>query len=164
MKIFHTDLQVGLANKLFEISGASLGLEKIRFTEDKIACTIHSELAPHGYYLIGRMAVSIQDSCDRCLIAFGSERDIPFSILLTSNTDLVQNDENDVIFYTDQEEAVDIRPVLAENILVNRPLKRLCTVDCKGLCSSCGCNWNEQDCNCSQGSFDSRWDALKNIK
>ncbi len=149
---------------LFEISGASLGLEDVRFTEDKIACTIHSEHAPHGYFLKGRMAVSIQAFCDRCLIVFGSEKDIPFSILLTSDPDLVHNDENDVIYYTEQEEAVDISPILAENIILNCPLKTLCTVDCKGLCSSCGCNKNEQDCNCTQGSFESRWDALKNIK
>ena len=112
MKIFRSDLHIGLNNKLFEISSASLGLVNVRFTEDKITCIIHSEITAHGYYLKGMMAVSTQESCDRCLIDFGSKREIKFTILLTSDTDLVNNDEQNVIYFNDQEEAVNISPVL----------------------------------------------------
>ena len=161
MKIFRADLQVVLDNKFFEISGESLGLDSVQLTEDKIECTIHSEQASRGYYLKGKMAIAIQNSCDRCLIDFGSKQDIPFSILLTSDRDLISNDEHDVIYYTEQEDAVDISPVLVENILLDRPLKKLCSADCKGLCPTCGCNKNEQECACPNEVPDSRWDVLK---
>ena len=163
MKIFRTDLLVGLNNKLFEISSASLGLDKVSFTEDIITCTIHSEQAPNGYYLKGFMTVSIRESCDRCLIDFNSKQTIEFSILLTSDVTLINNDEHDVIFFTDQDDAVDINPVLAEYVLLDRPLKKLCTDDCNGLCTSCGCNKNEMDCDCTQDTQSSNWEVLKNI-
>ena len=163
MRIFRTDLLIGLNNKLFEISSASLGLDNVQFTEDKISSIIHSEIAAHGYYLKGIMAVSTQESCDRCLIDFDSKREIKFSILLTSDSDLVNNDENNVIYFNDQEEAVDISPVMAENLLLDRPLKKLCIDDCKGLCPFCGCNKNENICACMKETNDSRWEGLKNL-
>jgi uncharacterized protein len=163
MKIFRTDLHIGLNNKLFEISSASLGLVNVRFTEDKITCIIHSEITAHGYYLKGMMAVSTQESCDRCLIDFGSKREIKFTILLTSDTDLVNNDEQNVIYFNDQVEIVDISPVMAENLLLDRPLKKLCIDDCKGLCPCCGCNKNEKNCACTTEINDSRWKVLKNL-
>ncbi|MBC8322352.1 MAG: DUF177 domain-containing protein [Candidatus Marinimicrobia bacterium] len=163
MKIFRTDLHIGLNNKLFEISSGSLGLDKVSFSEDKITCTIHSEQAPNGYYLKGLMTVSIRESCDRCLIDFNSKQKIEFSILLTSDVKLIKNDEHDVIFFTDQDDAIEIDPVLAEYILLDRPLKKLCTEDCKGLCTSCGCNKNEIDCDCKQETQSSSREVLKNI-
>lgn len=163
MKIFRTDLLIGLNNKLFEISSASLGLDNVQFTKDKIASIIHSEIAAHGYYLKGMMKVSTQESCDRCLIDFDSKREIKFSILLTSDSNLVNNDENNVIFFNDQEEAIDISPVMAENLLLDRPLKKLCIDDCKGLCPLCGCNKNDNNCACTKETNDSRWEVLKNL-
>jgi len=148
MKIFRTDLHVGLNKKLFEISSSSLELDNIQFSEEKIKVTIHSEDVSHGYYMKGLMAVSTLNVCDRCLIDYYLSQDIKFSILLTNNRELINSDEHDVIFFTDQEESVDISSILAENIQLNQPFKNVCSNDCKGLCSSCGCNKNIQECSC----------------
>ena len=152
MKIFRTYLHIGLNKKLFEISSTSLGLDNVQFSEHTITVAIHSESVSHGYYLKGFMAVSTQNVCDRCLIDFDFNHKIKFSILLTNKTDLVNNDEHNVIFFTNQEESVDIGPVLAENISLNQPFKKLCFDDCKGLCSSCGCNKNKQNCSCKKST------------
>ncbi len=37
---------------------------------------------------------------------------------------------------------------IREEILLNFPLKSLCSSDCKGLCPSCGRNLNWKKCNC----------------
>lgn len=163
MKIFRTDLQVGLNNKLFEISSTTLGLDKINFTEDKFTCSIHSERTSRGYYLKGKMALATRDCCDRCLIDFDVKSNVEFSILLTSDPELVTNDEHEVIFFNEQEEAVDISPIMAEYIMLDRPLKMLCTADCKGLCPGCGCNKNEDDCTCTSAANDTRWEVLKDL-
>ncbi len=163
MKIFRADLEVGLKDKLFDISSESLKLDEVRFSEKTFPCTIHSDAASHGYYLKGNMDVSTLEECDRCLSEFSSDRNINFSILLTSDSKLVNNDEHDIIFFTEQDDSVDISPVLAEYIQLDRPLKELCSDECKGLCPSCGCNLNEKDCLCTNDTADPRWDILKKI-
>lgn len=163
MKIYRADLEIGLDNTFFEIPGASLEMDNVHFAEDKLTCTIHSEYAAHGYFLKGSMDVVTIEMCDRCLADFQAEAEVRFSILLTNDPDLVNNDEHDILFFNEQSESVDIGPALAEYIALDRPLKALCIADCKGLCPSCGCNKNEQDCNCTNDTTDPRWDVLKKI-
>jgi len=163
VKIFRADLEVGLKDKLFDIASESLGMDDIHFSENTFPCTIHSEKTTHGYYLKGKLDISMLDECDRCLSKFQSEREIDFLILLTSDDDLVNNDEHDIIYFTEQDNAVNIAPVLSEYILLDRPLKELCTETCKGLCTSCGCDLNADSCSCTNDKTDSRWDALKKI-
>ena len=54
--------------------------------------------------------------------------------------------------------------VVCQELLVNLPLRCLCSPDCKGLCPSCGQNLNEKSCSCEQTATDPRWDALKSIR
>ncbi len=160
MKIFRSELHAGLKNKLFEIPGNSLALENIAFTSDKIVCTLNSEQVHHGFLLHGKMQISTLEQCDRCLIDFEFPQDINMSFLLADNLELISDDQT-VLFYNDQNETVDMGSVISEKILLERPIKHLCKKQCKGLCSSCGCNFNEKDCNCTNELTDDRWDKLR---
>ena len=44
------------------------------------------------------------------------------------------------------------------------PAKILCAETCKGLCPSCGADWNTETCSCRPETPDSPWDALRNIQ
>jgi uncharacterized protein len=45
---------------------------------------------------------------------------------------------------------IDLTEALRQNILMAIPLKTICKPDCKGLCSSCGCDRNIQKCSCEE--------------
>ncbi len=163
MKIFRSELQVGLKKKLFEISSESMEQDSIRFYEDSIKCIISSEYSPHGYYLRGEFNIPFLEKCDRCLVDHKTKHNIDFSILLTDKKELVTNEEFDVVYFTNQQDNIDIAPVLMEYMILDRPAKILCSKDCKGLCLSCGCNLNEENCDCANNKADPRWDSLNKL-
>ncbi len=43
-------------------------------------------------------------------------------------------------------------------------MKVLCKEDCKGLCSICGIDKNETDCNCSVSTNNTVWEPLLKLK
>ena len=43
---------------------------------------------------------------------------------------------------------IDLDPEIREEIILDYPLKPLCTPECKGLCIRCGKNLNEGGCTC----------------
>jgi len=43
---------------------------------------------------------------------------------------------------------IDLNPDIREEILLDYPMKPLCTPNCKGLCLKCGVNLNEKKCGC----------------
>ena len=43
---------------------------------------------------------------------------------------------------------IDLDPVIAEEIIVDFPIKPLCKENCPGLCSKCGRDLNQGKCNC----------------
>ncbi|MFH1190794.1 MAG: DUF177 domain-containing protein [Candidatus Omnitrophota bacterium] len=43
---------------------------------------------------------------------------------------------------------IDLKPNIREEIILDYPIKPLCSLSCKGLCAKCGKNKNEGGCNC----------------
>jgi uncharacterized protein len=57
-------------------------------------------------------------------------------------------------------EHLDTEPLIAEQILLELPMKPLCTPECRGLCPRCGADRNlEPEC-CEEPAGDERWEAL----
>ena len=71
--------------------------------------------------------------CSRCLSEFEwvFNKDIQLSYCLESS---------DVF--------IDLKPNIREEIILDYPIKPLCSLNCKGLCAKCGKNKNEGGCNC----------------
>ena len=45
---------------------------------------------------------------------------------------------------------IDLSPAIAEEIILDFPLKPLCKADCQGLCAKCGKDLNQGKCNCDR--------------
>jgi uncharacterized protein len=58
---------------------------------------------------------------------------------------------------------LELEEILREQVLLQLPMQRVCSEDCKGICPVCGANRNETDCHCETHSADDRWSALKEI-
>ncbi|MCK9604348.1 MAG: DUF177 domain-containing protein [Candidatus Omnitrophica bacterium] len=47
-----------------------------------------------------------------------------------------------------REPKIDLDPDIRDQIILDYPIKPLCSEDCKGLCAKCGKNLNEGGCSC----------------
>ena len=62
---------------------------------------------------------------------------------------MIINGKYEIIYFSDQEDSIDLKNKLLEILFVEIPLKKLCTSLCKDLCSKCGLNLNHKVCSCS---------------
>ncbi len=62
---------------------------------------------------------------------------------------MIINDKYEIIYFLNQENTIDLKNTLLEILLVEIPLKKLCTSLCKDLRSKCGLNLNHKVCSCS---------------
>ena len=80
------------------------------------------------------LSKALRTICSRCL----NEIEIDFQKSLKLNYQVSKS-----------EQVVDLNPEIREEIIVDYPLKPLCSQNCKGLCPKCGKNLNEGDCYCA---------------
>lgn len=75
----------------------------------------------------------IRISCSRCLNEFeaGLKKDIELNYPVTKSV-----------------VSIDLNPDIREEVIVDYPMKPLCSLKCKGLCPKCGKNLNEGGCPC----------------
>lgn len=107
-------------------------------------------------HLKGTLATTYLMQCSRCLARTED------SLKIVIQEDIV-SDSDDKEEYTYDTNVVDLSKILTDNIILNLPLVKLCSADCKGLCYTCGKNLNDGKCNCSSTSTDPRLDVLKNF-
>ena len=61
-------------------------------------------------------------------------------------------------------EHLDTEPLVAEQILLEVPMKPLCSPDCRGLCPRCGADRNVTPNCCEEPAGDDRWEALSALR
>jgi uncharacterized protein len=120
----------------------------------------------------GHVETSLTPVCGRCAEAFETTERIPLHVHLAPHKAMHFQDgevdeelgENDVAFSFYKGETIDLPEILRELILLETPVRRLCSEDCKGLCPRCGQDLNTASCDCHKKTVDPRLEALKNIK
>jgi uncharacterized protein len=117
----------------------------------------------------GKISVNVELSCSRCLerfiLALNPEFDISLSPAqfkdLPAEMELKKEDL-DKEFYDG--EVIDLDAIIQHQIILAMPFYPLCREDCKGLCSHCGINKNQETCQCSDTVFvDPRLSGLKDF-
>jgi len=163
MKLYRSDLENSISNQLFEISTEEFELDSIIFVEKTIFCKISAEPTTGGFHIYGDITAKLLESCDRCLSSYKSQKNIELNIILTNNDDLLNEKNIDIIQFLDSEDFVSLSPLIRDLILLENPIKKLCSKECKGLCANCGTNFNKKDCECEISIEDNRWIELKKL-
>lgn len=164
MKIYRTELDSGIDHKLFDINAEQFSLDEIEFYSNVIQGSLSVDNMSNGFHIKGKLEVPYELLCDRCLTQYNELKVIKFNFILTDDNELNYDESDDVIRFPDSENEFDLNPLFQELILLGIQMKKICKDDCKGLCSSCGTNLNENGCNCSKTIDTSPWDAIKNLK
>ena len=120
-----------------------------------------------GLLVDGRVDLTLQLECNRCLKVFEQPMHITFEEQFYPTVDVVSGlplapfDEED-IFPIDAHHELDLTEAIRQNALTALPMVTLCQEDCKGLCSQCGHDLNPGPCECKP-VVDARLSVLEKL-
>lgn len=113
----------------------------------------------------GELDIDVEQSCSRCLSPVGQHLTIPFHETFVKGEEQEleesedeEQDEEDVLYVS--EDRFELKPYLAESVLMALPFIPLCSENCQGLCPVCGTNRNEKACECKAEKVDPRLAGL----
>lgn len=92
--------------------------------------------------------------CSRCLKNFA------YNFNLNCNDDISLNDLDEEIVL-DSDQNLIFTDYIKNCIVVSIPQKKLCDVNCLGLCQNCGINLNDKICECYDGEIDNAFAQLR---
>ena len=110
------------------------------------------------FLIEGETAMTLEIPCDRCLTPVMVEIPLVISKEYEKNPDDEFEDENLIVGYN-----LDAEQLIYCEILVNWPMKTLCTEACKGICKKCGANLNHSSCTCDTVELDPRMAKIRDI-
>ncbi|MBI4688861.1 MAG: DUF177 domain-containing protein [Nitrospirae bacterium] len=116
----------------------------------------------------GEITAEAELECGRCLKNFTAGVNVPVNVMYhpveelnTENKHEIREDALDLGFYFGDE--FDVPELLKEQIILNIPMKPLCSETCKGICPKCGIDLNVANCSCKEKDVDPRFNALKKL-
>ncbi len=114
------------------------------------------------FSICGNTVISGHMPCDRCL------EDTPVSVEVDIDRSFPVIDDQIVEDIDDplsalSEGVLDVCGLLAEEVLMELPVKVLCNADCKGLCPICGKNRNIVECDCDREVLDPRMQKFLDV-
>lgn len=113
----------------------------------------------------GQASLALMIPCDRCLEPVRVE--LNFDIVRTS--DLKESEpEPESEWDLDEQPYVsgynlDVDQLVCDELILNLPMKVLCSENCKGICNRCGTNLNHETCDCDTRSTDPRMAVIQDI-
>lgn len=134
-----------------------------------ISYTIHLSRSDSLVIVAGRISLKVELTCSRCLerfmLSLNPEFDISLSPAQFQNLPAeveLQKEDLEKEFY--DRDVIDLDAIIQHQIILAMPFYPLCREDCKGLCSHCGINKNQETCHCLDKEFvDSRLSGLKDF-
>lgn len=142
-----------------KVSVSLLSPVKARLRLDKVGSEVLAQ---------GELNTRMELQCSRCLRNFPKDMDMNVNVVYHPVEELgeeekheVREDELDMGFYRDDE--LDIHDLVVEQILLNVPMKPLCSESCRGICPKCGADMNVNPCKCEQKETDPRLAVLKKL-
>jgi uncharacterized protein len=113
----------------------------------------------------GKVIGTVMLQCCRCLEEFSFALSIDLrehALWLSGGPG--EEDEETSPDYLVVDGMLDIEPVLRDAIVLAFPARRICDMECKGLCVTCGANLNLEPCTCEARPIDIRLSPLAELK
>lgn len=119
----------------------------------------------------GMLAAQVMLNCDRCLGRFGFAINSPFNYIIELagtpgnwHVHDIESGSGDFDTIEVDEPVVDIGDLLRQQVILSLPDKILCRTSCRGLCSHCGADMNEEKCGCAAKKSQSPFAVLQTLK
>jgi uncharacterized protein len=107
--------------------------------------------------------------CSRCLESYSFKLDKEFEFVLTPDpstsdrrAEELHRDDLGLSYYAADE--INLKPLIAEQVMLALPTRPLCSENCRGLCGNCGSNLNKETCSCAAERSDPRMAIFRTLK
>jgi len=146
-----------------EMETIEIGSQSFPIVDSELAHIQVEHVKDRELYIQVQGKVSVNIPCDRCLEDVRCDIDLDFE----KRVDLGRTDA-ELIEGLDESNFIDGYHLDADQLIFNGvvsewPMKVLCSDDCKGICSVCGCNLNEGSCDCEDPGLDPRMSVIREV-
>jgi uncharacterized protein len=97
---------------------------------------------------IEKLNATLLFDCQRCLESFEKEIEIEEIERMFFEKNEENEDPNENFLIDLKSQKINISEMLRQEIILHFPPVSVCSKSCKGLCSLCGCNLNQEKCEC----------------
>ncbi|WP_170291053.1 YceD family protein [Neomoorella glycerini] len=114
----------------------------------------------------GQVATTLELTCDRCLEKFR------YSVVASLEEEYAGASAGQAAAGENEEpgevrplegDFINLKPAVEEALILALPMKWLCRESCRGLCTHCGQNLNEGQCQCDTRPVDLRLAVLEEL-
>ena len=139
----------------------------------KITGTLTASMAGDAVRVEGHLAALAVLSCSRCLCDVQRAIDIPVSLYYhnteaspgrTADIEELELTLRDMELIPFRGDEIDPEPEIAQELIMALPQAVLCREECAGLCPFCGCDQNNQSCECEKPILHEGLARLKDLK
>jgi uncharacterized protein len=131
----------------------------------EILVDLHLDAVVEGILVRGTVGVDLELPCARCLRPQPLHLDLDVAELFVDPTKHDEDDEDDPGYeLIDDRTAIELSTLVRDALLIDLPVRVLCSEDCLGLCPTCGRDRNTDDCGHRPGDEpDPRWARLAEL-
>lgn len=145
--------EIGLRNHLYALRSP------VRFQG------LVTPIAAYDVRIQGVLSTQLDLTCGRCLKTFQKAIEKSFDLTYVPNEQMkfaeeVQLSYQDMDIGLFSRSKIDLNSVIIEQIVLEIPMKPICSPDCQGLCDQCGADLNLGPCGCAREVTDPRWAGL----
>ena len=116
-------------------------------TDEEIPWSFVISNTGKGILVHGKLKMSLHTQCARCLEDARLPLEVDVSSYYVLKPEDAEDDEQDVkVLPVDR--TIELLDDIEAAVMMELPVKPLCSTDCKGLCPKCGANLNERECDC----------------
>ena len=108
--------------------------------------------------LTGKAETEVLLACSRCNDSFSKNISMDIKEKLS---DTINNDDAEIILI--DIDKLNLYQIIENSLVLELPVKRLCSESCKGLWQQCGTNLNSSECKCNNEDIDPRLAKLKEL-
>ncbi len=162
MNISIQSLSNGLNFFEFDADATNLDLDDREIGVQALRVKSKVDKGEQAIVVTSEIVAHLNLTCDNCLDQYTTVLEESYTLLYTSDTAAVQDDEM-VRLLTSGTGQIDLTEGLRESVIVSLPMRFKCSDDCKGLCAKCGANLNNESCDCGAQPNDPRWDGLRGL-
>jgi uncharacterized protein len=159
-----------------KISNLSDGTHYFRFSEPvnkigleppflgNVEVEVELKKAHNQLIVDSSVLVNAEFECDRCASVFNKQISADYEIVYLIGVEPVESESDNIVYLAPEADVIDLSGDVRDYSILATPMKKLCSEECKGLCSKCGKNLNEGPCSCSNEKTDIRWKPLMDLK
>ena len=149
----------------FDLPAGELGLDETFVGNVRVAGTLRK--VSTQFFLNGTVRASYDRECDRCLSEIHRDVEIPLNLFygpdLGEGAGSGEENDEETRTIAPEQESIVLDEEVRQTIMLDMPLKMLCSEGCRGICSGCGADLNKDRCTCEGEDIDPRWAKLADV-